>query len=57
MRSKEFKKKLRLNKKTIATLESKQLDALRGGVKTKNGNTCRSCPTYCGDSIEVPCPC
>lgn len=58
MRPKKLSKKLKLNKKTIAHLNDKQLDVIRGGAPTKgNGKTCNSCLTYCGDSIIEPCVC
>jgi hypothetical protein len=56
MKSKKFSKKISINKKTIAHLNDKHLDTIRGGAPTK-GNTCASCFTYCGDSIIEPCVC
>ncbi|NIM14831.1 MAG: hypothetical protein GTO45_22825 [Candidatus Aminicenantes bacterium] len=56
MRPKKLSKKLTLKKKTIAHLNDKQLDVIRGGAPTK-GKTCNTCLTYCGESWEVPCVC
>lgn len=56
MKTQKINKKLTLNKKTIALLNDDQLDAQRGGGKTK-GNTCNTCLTWCGDSIAEPCVC
>lgn len=57
MKTKNFSKKLTLNKETIAQLRDEQLDEIRGGKPT-NANTCYTCFTNCGASIvEPPCVC
>jgi natural product precursor len=50
MKTKKYRKKLILNKKTIADLNNKKMNAvLGGGIETKKGDTCPwTCPyQYC----------
>lgn len=56
MKTKKLSSKLTLNKETIALLNDKNLDVIRGGQPT-NGKTCNTCFTYCDDSIAAPCAC
>jgi len=44
MKSKNFTKKLTLNKKTIADLSNEQLNQVKGGCASKPGET--SCHTW-----------
>jgi len=64
MKSKKFEKKLSLNKKTIADLNSSEMNWLKGGqaepTKSCDYTLCgcctkpeHSCFTYCG---SCPCP-
>lgn len=45
---KTFEKKLKLNKKTIASLSSEDLTTFRGGSYTCQGTNAYSCLTDCG---------
>jgi hypothetical protein len=57
MKTKDFKKRLTLNKKTIANLNNGQLAQAKGGIQTISCDTCDTCETcetcytYC-----PPCP-
>jgi natural product precursor len=56
MKPKSFRKKLNLNKKTVANLNGREMGLLKGGMTTPgictvDGNTCP-----CADSAETNCP-
>lgn len=51
MKTKKFRKKLALNKKTIADLGSKKMSGLKGGKILPSEKTCVTCVYTC-----VECP-
>jgi hypothetical protein len=56
MKTKNFEKKLTLNKKTIANLNRGQLAQARGGGETTSCYTCDTCLTYCSCTCETCVP-
>lgn len=57
MKTKQFEKRLTLNKKTIADLSNEQMNHVKGGCASKPGET--SCHTYrCTQlcSLIIICP-
>ena len=52
MKTKNFGKRLGLNKKTIADLSDAQLGIVKGGIPTLNTNV-----TVCTCIIQTPCTC
>jgi hypothetical protein len=57
MKSKDFRKKLVLNKRTVVHLEDDRLKAVRGGGVTKPPTRCDcySADTYCPTRPGIAC--
>jgi hypothetical protein len=56
MKTKNFKKRLTLNKKTIANLNNGELAQAKGGGLTPSCPTCETCLTYCSCTCETCVP-
>lgn len=56
MKTKNFKRRLTLNKKTIANLNYGQLVQVKGGAVTPTCPTCETCLTYCSCTCETCVP-
>lgn len=61
MKQKKSGKKLNLNKKTIAALDNRQINAARGGIGVTCGTcaqtcTCRQHCAYCVTGVLTSCP-
>jgi natural product precursor len=55
MKTKQFEKRLTLNKKTIADLSDEQMNRVKGGCASRPGET--SCNTYwCTYILTCPAP-
>jgi len=69
MKTKAFNKRLELNKTTVANLEDRQMDKVKGGTRTIpwvcntswaepcNCNTSDADPCHCNTSVNEPCFC
>jgi hypothetical protein len=66
MKTKKFRKKLNLNKKTVANLNGKEMNGVLAGAGKKdsevtictscNHTVCTSCnPTVCASCVETEC--
>jgi len=56
MRTKKFNKKLNLNKKTIADLDPKKMNGIKGGAPSAFPSGCCSEYVTCGDTCGCPPP-
>jgi hypothetical protein len=58
MKTKKFRKKLNLNKKTVANLNGKEMNGVLAGAgkKASEDTICTSCnPSVCTSCIETGC--